>query len=210
MTEWSGPQSSGRDGYSVGRNRNGIKAVQSLNMPNGKPNGREKSAFERIGCEISSWTSDVAANPLAQVGVVVVCATWFLLGLGADILTAVLSILAITLTQMVLNRQNEREADAHRRDVAMHAKLDELVIASKQARNEMAGIEELEEEEIEELKEDAKQAIDETCPEAGDDKKRAAKQAVEAASGRLRARLKPTATRKPRTTPKKRVGSAKK
>ena len=30
---------------------------------------------------------------------------------------------------MVLNRQNEREAEAHRRDVAMHAKLDELIIA---------------------------------------------------------------------------------
>ena len=123
-------------------------------------NGQEKSAFERIGCRISSWVSDVAANPLAQVGVIIVCATWFALGLNTNVLTAILSILAITLTQMVLNRQNEREADAHRRDVAMHAKLDELVIASKQARNEMAGIEDLEEEEIEQLKEDAKEAIE--------------------------------------------------
>ena len=123
-------------------------------------NGKEKSAFERIGCEISSWVSDVAASPLAQLGVVVICVAWFALGLRADILTAVLSILAISLTQMVLNRQNEREADAHRRDVAMHAKLDELVIASKQARNEMAGIEELEEGEIKQLKEVAKQAIE--------------------------------------------------
>ncbi len=85
---------------------------------------------------------------------------WFALGLATDVLTAILSILAITLTQMVLNRQNEREADAHRRDVAMHAKLDELVIAMKGARNEMAGIEELDEEDIEELKDEAKQAID--------------------------------------------------
>jgi len=78
-------------------------------------------------------------------------------------LTAVLSVLAISLTQMVLNRQNEREAEAHRRDVAMHAKLDELVIASQQARNEMAGIEELDEEEIEELKVEAKQAAAEAA-----------------------------------------------
>ena len=65
----------------------------------------------------------------------------------------VLSILAITLTQMVLNRQHEREKEAHRRDVALHAKLDELLIASKRARDELAGIEELEEEEIEQLRE---------------------------------------------------------
>lgn len=105
--------------------------------------------------------SDIAANPFAQLGVVVICVAWFALGLETNVLTAVLSILAISLTQMVLNRQNEREAEAHRRDVAMHAKLDELVIASQQARNEMAGIEELDEEEIEDLKAEAKRAADE-------------------------------------------------
>ena len=46
------------------------------------------------------------------------------------------SILAITLAQMVLNGQYDREAEAHRRDVAMHAKLDELIKATKRARNE--------------------------------------------------------------------------
>ena len=128
-------------------------------MSNEKTNGKNKSAFERLGCHISSVVSDIAANPLAQVGVIAVCGAWFALGLNTNALTAVLSILAITLTQMVLNRQNEREADAFRRDVAMHAKLDELVLASQRARDEMAGIENLEEEEIEQLKEDAKEAI---------------------------------------------------
>jgi len=66
-----------------------------------------------------------------------------------------LSILAITLTQMVLNSQYAREAEASRRDIALHAKLDELIIASKEARNEIAGVEELEIEEIEALKEGA-------------------------------------------------------
>ena len=122
-------------------------------------NHKEKSAFERIGGEISSLVSDISANPFAQIGVVLICAAWFALGLNTNVLTAILSILAITLTQMVLNRQNEREADAHLRDVAMHAKLDELVLASKLARDEMAGIEDLEEEEIVHLKEVAKDAI---------------------------------------------------
>ena len=147
----------------------------------------EKSALERIGCQISSWVSDVAANPIAQIGVILVCALWFLIGFATDLLTAVLSILAITLTQMVLNRQNEREADAHRRDVALHAKIDELVIAVKGARDEMAGIEDLDEEDIEELKVEAKQAIDAAGEAAGDPLEREiAKKAVETAHERVR------------------------
>lgn len=119
---------------------------------NGPANGRESRVY-RLGCRVSAWVSNVAAHPYAQLGLVVVCIAWFALGLGTDMLTAALSILAITLTQMVLNRQNEREADAHRRDVAMHAKVDELIIAVRRAHNEMAGIEELPEEVIVELKE---------------------------------------------------------
>lgn len=116
-------------------------------MPN------QRSSLEALGCWISEKVADVAAHPFAQVGLVLICVAWFVFAWPVDWLTAVLSILAITLTQMVLNRQHEREKEAHRRDVALHAKLDELLIASKRARDELAGIEELEEEEIEELRE---------------------------------------------------------
>jgi len=68
------------------------------------------------------------------------------------VLTLALSVLAITLTQMVLNTQKSREVEAHRRDVALHAKLDELVLSIKGARDELAGIEEREEEEIEAIR----------------------------------------------------------
>jgi len=61
----------------------------------------------------------------------------------------------------VLNRQNEREAEAHRRDVAMHAKLDELIVAVTHAHNDMAGIEELPEDVIVELKEEVLGRLDE-------------------------------------------------
>ena len=108
--------------------------------------------LNQLGSRISESASDVAAQPLAQVGLLVFCVAWFALKLPTDLLTAALSIIAITLTQMVLNRQIERERDAHQRDVAMHAKLDELVLATKRARDEMAGIEDLSEEEIAELK----------------------------------------------------------
>ncbi|MFL6844105.1 MAG: low affinity iron permease family protein [Allosphingosinicella sp.] len=113
---------------------------------------REPSRLEAFGCWISEKVADVSAHPYAQVGLILLCLGWALLDWKVDLLTAALSVLAITLTQMVLNRQHEREKEAHRRDVALHAKLDELLIASKRARDELAGIEELEEEEIEALK----------------------------------------------------------
>ena len=152
---------------------------------------------------VSSWVADLFSTPGAQIAVIVVCAAWFLIGWNPNILTAVLSILAITLTQMVLNQQKAREQDAHRRDVAMHAKLDELLIASKAARNEMAGIEDLEEEEIEVLKEEAKQAIDEAGAQAGDAAERAtAKKAVDQAiNAETKAKRAPKPKpRKPRAT----------
>lgn len=112
----------------------------------------DKGPLTRAGCWISEKVADFSAHPFAQIGLILLCAAWFALALRVDILTAGLSILAITLTQMVLNRQQERETDAHRRDVALHAKLDELLHASRRARDEMAGVEELEEEEIKALK----------------------------------------------------------
>jgi low affinity Fe/Cu permease len=114
---------------------------------------QQRGALYDLGCSISEWVSNVAAHPFVQFGFVIFCVAWFSLGLSTNLLTAALSILAITLTQMVLNRQNEREAEAHRRDVAMHAKLDELVISTRRAHNDMAGIEDLPEDVIVELKE---------------------------------------------------------
>jgi len=67
----------------------------------------------------------------------------------------------------------------------MHAKLDELIAASRQARNELVGLEEKDEEEIVQLKEEVKEAIEE-----------AAEDAVEGAPKRANGRgpLKPSAT----------------
>jgi low affinity Fe/Cu permease len=120
----------------------------------------EKSRFEELGCTVSSVGSDWFAHPYTQIGVIVFCVAWFVVGLPTELLTAALSILAITLTQMVLNRQNEREADALRRDVAMHTKLDELLVSMTGARNDIAGIEDLDKEEIESLKEEVKEAAE--------------------------------------------------
>ena len=116
-------------------------------------NGNEKSWLYRLGCNASAWVSDLSAHPYAQMAVLLICIAWFALGLATDLLTAALSILAISLSQMVLNRQNEREAEARRRDIAMHVKLDELIVSVRHAHNELAGIEDLPQEVIEELRE---------------------------------------------------------
>ena len=112
----------------------------------------DQSRLYTLGCRISAWASDAAAHPYVQFGVILFCLGWFAIGLDTNLLTAALSILAISLTQMVLNRQNEREREAHVRDVAMHAKLDELLVAGKRSHNEIAGIEDLPEEQIEQVK----------------------------------------------------------
>lgn len=125
----------------------------------------ERHALYILGCKVSAWVSDVFAHPVVQLGFILLCVAWFVSGLSTDLLTAALSIMAITLTQMVLNRQNEREAEAHRRDIAMHAKLDELIIAVTHAHNELAGIEELPEDAIVELKEETLQKLTEASDE---------------------------------------------
>ena len=137
----------------------------------------DRGWFYRVGGRISAVASDTSAHPFAQLGIILFCALWWIIGLPTDILTAALSILAITLTQMVLNRQNERELDAHRRDVAMHAKLDELVLANKGARDEIAGIEDaLDEDEIAKLKRHAEAASEVASDEDASSEERAAAQ----------------------------------
>lgn len=176
-------------------------------MAKTQSNHQEPGAIKRIGGQVSSWVSDVAANPVAQLGVILVCAAWFALGLNTNVLTAILSILAISLTQMVLNRQIDREADAHLRDVAMHAKLDELLLASRRARDEMAGIENLEEEEIEQLKQEAKEAIEAVEDDsATPDQREVAEEAIEEASDALKAKAK----REPRTATKESAAATRK
>lgn len=104
------------------------------------------------GLGVSTWVANAAAHPLSQIALIVVCVLWWVSGLPTNVLVAMLSILAITLTQMVLNRQKMRDENDRYRDIAMHAKIDELLRVEGQASRELAGIEELEAEELVALK----------------------------------------------------------
>lgn len=86
------------------------------------------SRFERLACRTSDWF----ASPVALILIPTLCFSWIMLGMSVDTLTFVLSILALTLTQLVLVGQQTGER-------AMQHKLDELVIAVPDADSTVAG-----------------------------------------------------------------------
>ena len=108
-----------------------------------------------FGNWISAVVSNAAGHPLAQLIVVVFCAAWFIVGgpNAENTLTLALSVMAITLTQMVLNQQRRSEK-------ALHLKIDELIFSVRGARNELAAIEGLSEEELEALRRSGNVAVD--------------------------------------------------
>ena len=79
-------------------------------MANQAPPPSARLTLNQLGYRVSEWASDFAAQPLAQLSLLIFCIAWFALKLPTDLLTAALSILAITLTQMVLNRQTSASA----------------------------------------------------------------------------------------------------
>src|SRR6188768_4235899 len=120
-----------------------------------EPNLRQK--LYNLGCRFSDRGATAAGHPLALIGVLIFCGAWFMLPLGdtaTAVLTLVLSVLAITLTQMVLNQQKRHEA-------ALHLKIDELIHAISGARDEVMGIETKSEAELEELRITGDRAEDE-------------------------------------------------
>jgi low affinity Fe/Cu permease len=89
-----------------------------------------------LGCRVCDFFANIAGHPLAIIVLIVACLFWLVLKgqPGQNLLTLILSILAITLTQMVLNQQRRSE-------LALHLKIDELITSHDGARDELAGIE---------------------------------------------------------------------
>lgn len=89
-----------------------------------------------LGCRLCDFFANTAGHPAAIIVLIAACLLWLaMMGKGGqNLLTLILSILAITLTQMVLNQQRRNE-------LALHLKIDELISALDGARDELAGIE---------------------------------------------------------------------
>jgi low affinity Fe/Cu permease len=94
---------------------------------------------------LSNKVADAAGHPAAQLAVLILCVLWWAEGGSETVLASTVSIGGFILTQMVLNQQRRRE-------LALQLKIDELILAKKGARDEVAGIERKSEDEIEEIR----------------------------------------------------------
>lgn len=99
-----------------------------------------------------TWSAKRAGHPIAFVLALVVVAAWLIIGLffGFNntwilILNTIATLNAALMVFIIQNTQN-------RESKALHLKIDELIRATKEATNELIAIEELEEEELEEIK----------------------------------------------------------
>ncbi len=97
------------------------------------------------GGRLADRGANLAGNPFAIIVLVIACIAWVATGYRVEMLTLILSVLAITLTQMVLNQQRRHEA-------ALHLKIDEIVHAIDGARDDVMGIEAKTEMEMEALR----------------------------------------------------------
>jgi low affinity Fe/Cu permease len=101
---------------------------------------------------IQTWSSKKAGSPLAFVTALIVLALWILGGLvwgfSDTWLLVINTVATINASLMVFIIQSTQ----NRESKALHAKIDGLIHASKEAENQLIAIEELEEEEIEKIR----------------------------------------------------------
>ena len=116
------------------------------------------AGIRRLGETISDRGALLAGHPYAQLVLIGAVIAWGVAGGAANAAMLTLAVLAITLTQMVLNQQR-------RRDTALHIKIDELIVAMGGARDELAGIETKSGQELEELR---RKSDDTPPPKDGD------------------------------------------
>lgn len=107
--------------------------------------------YERA-CQASSAGAKLFGHPFAVLLFPPICATAVALAVPMDAQTYLLSVLAITTSQMVLVVNFRDRAEDQVRDKAMHLKLDELIKAQAGARDKLAHVEDLTEEQIEDLR----------------------------------------------------------
>lgn len=99
-----------------------------------------------------TWSAKMAGNPITFVVALSLVAIWLIIGffLGYDtnwilILNTIATLNAALMVFIIQNTQN-------RENKALHLKIDELIRVTKEATDELIAIEEMEEEELEKIK----------------------------------------------------------
>lgn len=100
-----------------------------------------------------TWSAKMAGNPITFILALIVVAVWLIIGLIVGfnntwllILNTVATLNAALMVFIIQNTQN-------RENKALHLKIDELIRVTKEAENELIAIEEMEEAELEKIKE---------------------------------------------------------
>src|SRR5215470_10926669 len=128
----------------IRKKRHGVKTpADSSPLPNSRP-----AYFNRF----ANWTAHVSGKPIAFALAVAVVLVWAITGplfgfsdtwqLVINTGTTIVTFLMVFLIQSTQNRDTQ----------ALQLKLDELIVATKDARNQIAGIEDAPEDEIERAK----------------------------------------------------------
>lgn len=99
-----------------------------------------------------TWSAKMAGNPITFVVALCVVVIWLIMGfyLGFNekwilIINTIATLNAALMVFVIQNTQN-------RENKALHLKIDELIRATKEATDELIAIEEMEEEELEKIK----------------------------------------------------------
>lgn len=100
-----------------------------------------------------TWSSKMAGNPITFVLALIVVVVWLIIGfiVGFNntwllILNTIATLNAALMVFIIQNTQN-------RENKALHLKIDELIRVTKEAESELIAIEEMEEAELEKIKE---------------------------------------------------------
>lgn len=109
---------------------------------------RERKSLPRF----LKWSSKWAGKPATFVGALLFLSLWFIIGLiwgfSDSWLLLINTIATINASLMVIIIQNTQ----FRESKALHLKIDELLRVNKETERELIAIEEMEEEELEELR----------------------------------------------------------
>ena len=99
-----------------------------------------------------TWSAKMAGNPITFAIALLVLATWLMIGLvwgfNNTLLLIINTIATVNAALMVFIIQNTQIRESK----ALHLKIDELIRVTKEAENELIAIEQMEEEEIEKIK----------------------------------------------------------
>jgi len=99
-----------------------------------------------------TWSAKMAGNPITFVIALSIVAVWvvagFLVGFDTNWILILNTVATLNAALMVFVIQNTQTRESK----ALHLKIDELIRVTKEAENELIAIEQMEEEEIEEIK----------------------------------------------------------